>query len=628
VSLRIATRLSCARVLAAQRHASTLACIWLLFACHSASAARAQSASGFLRITPSSVIISTDESPTFDVVDESGRPVADASWSLSEPIAEIVPDNPYVKIQPRNKGRAILTATADGLSATAVISIVDLQDIKSGTIHWAVNPWPGYESLFVRQTEKSENGPDLMDVEWSKTAPAIVRGLRDDGRQIWLAHLSSLVSPETLKRKTLPPMGKTVWQNEPQNYIRDILLRDGGGFFAARATDAQIAAVFPSPGQTIFIYDCGDHFGGLLFLERGATSDSLVELGADGNEAWRYRSQGRLTDSWTVNYDGDVGIVETLPAAPASGLLIVSGTTGAVRFRIPFPSSSTTLTHLKCEPQNTISTVRPSQSGSPLTSVDGNIYLQVVTHNETANSACPSASYTFDNVLSLLQVTPEGSATWRIISQIHSDSAGEYKAQARLFAGETIPDGLGGVLAAWTYFSPGNLEGEKPHSEPRVSRLGPSDQSDFTLPMPDWETNPAAIFDVNMVLGDDDILFATNGHYLVKFHIPTGQVKWIRQAPTGTVELQFAARGGGVLVSNAGQLVLFDADGNGARLPWSVDLPGNSADIGIAQVNEFDQTAEAPLALRDVQLYMDGNFLSVEDGPPAGQGRVMMFTNR
>jgi hypothetical protein len=600
----------------------------MLFACHSALAAGSQSASGFLRITPSSIIVSVGESPTFDVVDESGRPVVDASWSLSEPIAGIVPDGPSIKIQPRTKGRAILTATAGGLSATAAISIVDLQDIKPGTIRWSVNPWPGYESLFLRQSDKADNGPDFFDVEWSKTAPAIVRGLRNDGRQIWLAHLSSMVSPETLKRKTLPPMGKTIWHNQPQNDIRDILLRDGGGFFAARSTDAQIAAAFPSPGQTIFIYDCGDHFGGLLFLERGATSDSLVELGADGNEAWRYRSQGRLTDSWTVNYEGYVGIVETLQAVPASGLLIVNGTTGAVRLRIPFPNSSTTLTHLKCEPQNTISTVRPSQSGAPLTLENGSIYLQVVTHNETANSACPSASYNFDNALSLLQVTPEGSATWRVISQIHSDSAGEYKAQARLFAGETIPDGLGGVLAAWTYFSPGNQEGEKPHSEPRVSRLGPSDQSDFTLPMPDWEANPAALFDVAMVLGENDILYATNGHFLVKFHIPTGQVKWIRQAPTGTVELQFAARGGGVLVSNAGQLVLFDADGNGGRLPWSVDLPGNSADVGLVQANEFDQTAEPPLALRDVQLYMDGNFLGVEDGPPADQGRVVMLTVR
>jgi len=612
------------------RYAGFVAWFVLLFAGPCSAGGQSQPA-GFLRITPSSVIMSTAETHEFDAVDESGNPVADASWSLSEPIAEItkVPDGPQVEVRPREKGRAILTASAGGFSATAVISIVDTGDIKPATIRWSVNPWPGHETLFLRQTVKSENGPDFMDVEWSKTEPAIIRGLTDDGRQLWLARLNSSASPETIKVQELPSMGKTIWKNVPQNDIRDILITEGG-FVALRDSDAHVARAFPPTGHAVLTHDCGDEFGGLVFLERGAAFDSLVDLGSDGKERWRYQSGGRLTDSWTVDFDGDIGIVETLPGVPASGLLVVNGTTGAVRFRIPFPTSSSKLTRLKCEADNAISTVRPSQSGSPLTAVDGHIYLQVVTHNESEITPCPeeAGSYRFDNVLSLLEVTPEGSANWRVISQIHSDSRGGYVAQPRLFAGETIPDGLGGVLAAWTYALPGNREGEKAHFEPRVSRMGASDQSDFTLPMPNWETNPTAMFDVNMVLGDDDILFATNGHYLVRFHIPTGEVKWVRQAPTGIVQIQFAASGGGVLVSNAGGLVHFNAEGSGMQLPWTIPLPAYPSDIGLVQVNEFDQTPEPPLALRDVQLYGLGDFLGVEDGKPAGQGRAIRFSSR
>jgi len=42
---------------------------------------------------------------------------------------------------------------------------------------------------------------------------------------------------------------------------------------------------------------------------------------------------------------------------------------------------------------------------------------------------------------------------------------------------------------------------------------------------------------------------------LVRFNIPAGEVNWVRQPPKGDVELEFAAAGGGVVVSNAGQLL-------------------------------------------------------------------------
>jgi hypothetical protein len=183
---------------------------------------------------------------------------------------------------------------------------------------------------------------------------------------------------------------------------------------------------------------------------------------------------------------------------------------------------------------------------------------------------------------------------------------------------------LGGVFAAWTYSFPGNKEGEKPHFEARLSRISERDQSDFTLPMPFWTSGINSLFEENMVLGEGDILYATNKHQLLRFHIPTGEVNWVRQPPTGEVDLQFAAGGGGLVVSNAGRLFYFDADGNGQPFPSTVVVP-NPNDIGLAQFDLFDNTPLPPLQFRTVQMYQPGFFLAVEDGAPDGRGSIVFF---
>ena len=47
---------------------------------------------------------------------------------------------------------------------------------------------------------------------------------------------------------------------------------------------------------------------------------------------------------------------------------------------------------------------------------------------------------------------------------------------------------------------------------------------------------------------------------------------------------------------------------------------------GLAPVDELDLAPASPIALRDVQLSGSGAFLGVEDGLPAGRGRVLMLS--
>src|SRR5438445_9266884 len=176
----------------------------------------------------------------------------------------------------------------------------------------------------------------------------------------------------------------------------------------SRLRDALSAPGLPSDGNSILLRGSGDRFGGLLLLERGRFRDSLLDLrAADGTESWRYRSAGRLSKNWTVNQSGDVGIVETLTKPISAALLVLNGKTGEVRYRIPFPVSSSTINGFKCTNTNILSNLRPSPAGSVFTPDDRNMYLQVEIHVESLVMAnCKDKQYTVDNSLALLQMTP------------------------------------------------------------------------------------------------------------------------------------------------------------------------------------------------------------------------------
>ena len=524
-------------------------------------------------------------------------------------------------------GHAVLTAVANNQSAIAEVSIVSGTKLPPATVRWCLQPMPGFQTLLLIQAVPTQAGPDLYSIEWSNSENAIVRALRGSGQQIWMTHLASNASPLTLKHH-LPDPGR-ISQNEAiiSDHSMFIIGTKKTAFMVNNATDASSRSL-PVDGKTILIHTSADDSGGVMLLERGRFRDSLVDLNpSDGSELWRYSSEGRLAKNWTVNPNGDVGIVEALSKPPSSALLILNARTGQLRFHIPFPISTSILDGFRCkDPQhNILKSFSPSNSGSVFTSNDTNVYVQVETRVESALiEACQDKQYSFDDTLALLRVTPAGETEWRMFQHIHADGQGGMVAQPRAFAGESIPDGLGGVLAAWTYFSPDDSGGQL-RFEARLSRIGPSGQQDFTLPMPYWTKGINSLFDENMILGEGNVLYAVNGPQLLRFDIQAGEVNWVRHPPTGEVQLDHSTRGGGLLVANAGRLVYFDAQGNGAAIPWTVAV-SNPQDIGLVQKNLFDQSPMEPLQLKDVQFGWAGEFFAVEDGAPFGHGALLSFT--
>jgi hypothetical protein len=586
--------------------------------------AQSDSAPGLI-VTPTTVTLLIDDTASLSAIDSSGRPVQAARWSISAPVAELRTEDGEVLLQGSHPGRAILTATEGNFSAAATVTIVAGARLPAGTLRWSVEPTPGFETLLVQQAAPAAASQvDFYSVEWKRSANAIVRAFRISGEQLWMTRISSTASPDTLKQ-TMPDIGQLYLNKTRINDLSQMLIGNNRVFIGS--TNGPVTGL-PIDGRSILLRRCGGSFGDLVLLARGRFRDSLVSISAaDGSEVWRFQSEGRLAKDWTINLQGDVGIVETKTNPLSSSFLVLSGTTGGVRYRIPFPESSSSISGFRCQDpiRNILTDIRPSRAGSVFTSTNGNMYLQVETVVELLDlEACKSKQFSFDNSLALLRVSSDGEAEWKTFQHIHSDGYGDFVVQSRLFAGETIPDGLGGVLAAWTYSFPGTKEGGKPYFEARLSRISDKDQTDFTLPVPSWTPGINSLFDENMVLGDGNSLFATNKKMLIRFDVQAGEVNWVRQPPTGEVDLQFAAGGGGVVVSNAGRVMHFDVPGNGQVFPSTLQV-SNPNDIGVAQFDPFDHTPLPPLQLRSVQFYNAGTFLGVEDGAPNGRGTFALI---
>jgi outer membrane protein assembly factor BamB len=598
---------------------------FLLFSANRVFAGTQSGGAHGLLITPSTVVLLVGGTTSLSAVDETGRSVSNVDWSISPSIAELNEEHGNLLLEGQQSGHAVLTAVANNQTATAVVSVVSGDKLPPATVRWSLQPMPGFQTLLVMRAFPADGGPAFYSVEWNSSTNAIVRALGESGQQMWMTHLSSSASPLTLKH-TLPARGQ-VFQNEA--IVSDhsmFIIGEKSGFALNNASDSGSYGL-PLDGKNILLRVSGEYSGGMILLERGRFRDSLVDLNPfDGSELWRYRSEGRLAKNWTANANGDVGIVEALAKPASSGLLILNAKTGQIRFRIPFPISSSTIDGYRCiDPQrNILKSFRPSLSGSVFTSNDSNIYVQVETHVKSLLvEACQNKQYSFDDTLALLRVTPEGETDWRTFQHIHADGQGSMVAQPRAFAGESIPDGFGGVLAAWTYLSP-DTSGGQVRSEARLSRIGPSGQQDFRLPMPYWTKGLNSLFDENMILSEGNFLYAINGPQLLRFDTQAGDVNWVRHPPTGEVKLDHATAGGGLLVSNAGRLVYFDAKGNGVPIAWTVAVR-NPEDIGLVQTDLFEQTPMEPLQLRNVQLCWAGNFIAVEDGAPFGHGMLLYF---
>ncbi|MBZ5626970.1 MAG: PQQ-binding-like beta-propeller repeat protein [Acidobacteriia bacterium] len=532
-----------------------------------------------IEITPSTLALVVDEPRQLGLVDDYGRQVPGASWSVSDPsVAELTTDGQIV-LTGKGVGWVMITATWGNLTAEAQASVYEGPELPQGTIRWSGQPAPGYSTTHLVQAQPAENMPDIYSREEDGSGSLIVRARASDGRQLW--------------RK---PVGS------------------GAATVQAAAATSSATATSQSAGLQELDKAVGDSLGGLLL--QGYDYDWYSQIvridGAAGEVSWRYSSPGWFYDDWALHPDGTIFVVENIPEMQESGypyatqMLAIDGTNGQLKYRVRLPNSTFYGVHNSCPHPDSFEYVDDPLVGPPMLAPNGSAYVEVATSDwiETVTSTCDSYgnwggqpmtwSVYRDASLKLLELRPDGSPQWRTVKQDHYEGPAEAEPpKVGWRAGEVIPDGDGGLLATW-------LSLDFPYGSPkeaRMTRVTDSGQADYTIPYaqsPDddswWWYIPE---DRSLVLGENGVAFATNGMRVVSFDVASGAVRWTWETDA-SLEMIAATAGNGLVLkipAEAGteRVVRLDPTGQAAYDDWT----GNSIQYAYGDMWLTQGSAEA-----------------------------------
>ena len=144
-----------------------------------------------LRITPSAATMLVGDSRAFTVVDEFGRPFANATWTVSDPTLATITEEGSPAFTAVAAGSLLLTASIGGVTAETPVTIVAGSALAAGTPRWSAPTVQGLSATQMVQARPVDGGPDFYAISGSATE-SLIQALTVDGRQLWQNWLPAL----------------------------------------------------------------------------------------------------------------------------------------------------------------------------------------------------------------------------------------------------------------------------------------------------------------------------------------------------------------------------------------------------------------------------------------------------
>jgi hypothetical protein len=457
----------------------------------------------FLRITPGQVTMQIGETQRFTVVDESGHPRGDASWTISGDNAVTLTTDEGVLLTGVASGQATLTATIQGVSGAAPVT-VQSQPLAPGTPRWSTPLEPSFTALQLTHAMPSSAGPKLYALQSSGAQVTTMRAYDGDGGQLW--------------DRRLPAVNG---QSVPDAF-GGLLLTQHNTCEPGQTEPMRIVNIDGPTGQTIWEIVASPSPGG-----------------APGSFIYCYPEAPRMA----VRSDGNVFI--TAPGN-TSGLpsLMKVGPLGATT-PSPIPESSYTSF-------DGVVSQGYSPIGPPTIDLDSTTFVayevRVIAYPPRITSA----------TLYLLRIASDNSTSTITVASTTADE--------NLFPGRIIPDGEGGALVTWTVAPGGAPPPARPYRAVHVSAPGIVG-TPYELPFGPGATSlygrrPSLVLGPSGTVYATDGT-STSGPSVVSLDLQSGSVNWMHQvAANRRLSLLAITEGGGVTVDDSEQgVVQFDSAG-------------------------------------------------------------------
>jgi hypothetical protein len=150
-----------------------------------------------LQITPAASNLAVGGTQTFTAVDNVGIPRQDVNWTVSNTSLASLVSNPNgtTTVTGLAAGVVNLTATAEGVTAQAQVTILASGAFVPGTVIWSAPAMPGFSLQKLVQAVPSSTGPDLYATQISADGTqSIIQALQADGEQLWQAQIPPLMN--------------------------------------------------------------------------------------------------------------------------------------------------------------------------------------------------------------------------------------------------------------------------------------------------------------------------------------------------------------------------------------------------------------------------------------------------
>ena len=461
------------------------------------------------RISPERINIQVGDDRPLQLLDDLAQELHGAEWSVSDPsLAEVREENGRLVVHAKATG-TVRVGAAMGLEKRS-------RDIKiwaaAGPIPEGTTTWGTHSigrDVGDLPAVPTADGPGLYSLEQTASGSTYLRAFTNDGVQVW-----SWLMPE-------------------QNHDVDLV--------------------------------CGDWMGGALISANHKNSYTLYTVGKDGQLRWK-RTLAGTRKGIAYNLEHLIHVLSRSTDHTLSEITGLDQETGALKFELTIPASVEKRINIRkagtkilCASESSSSRVDAGTS-QLIVSSDSLAYVAFTQQEwELKTEKCIPGSVIDPSLVTqvrnqrvlLWQIHPDGTYRSTVVEESRSNGPLSQPLKVGQPTGALIPDGLGGVLLSvgWSLIPGQTNEGRPP--EEFVYRLDENGKVVFQFPLPAYN---GRLHD-DMLLGQDDRVFATRGSLLIAFNLRDGRELWRWDSHTPDIQVFAALEDGSCLIQTPSALV-------------------------------------------------------------------------
>jgi len=467
------------------------------------------------------VNVAIGEEQPLQILDADGNELSSHDWTVDSPeLAEIKEESGHAVLHPKAAGFVHVVAMHEAATLTEEISIWGLTPrmFIVGT-HWVV-PSTGRQLGFVQAAPTLDGGPDLFTLDQTDSGIS-VRGFTNRGLQLW------------------------IWSLPRAAGVAELI--------------------------------CGDNLGGAVLSVTRHDSYTIYVVGKNGKLQWQRKFDG-VRKGYALNPSNLFHLLTQSVDGTSATIRALDGASGVEKFKLTIPASYERQVNVRRSNGRILCASGASET-SPLrretsglfVNTDGDAYAAFSQkHWVLGTDKCVPQSevdprklyFSRDDQLVLWRIAPDGSHRETIVdtakqSRVPLSTPGNVISPT----GDIIPDGFGGVLFSARSSPREETAKAGDLSQEFVYRVTEDGELAFKFPLPKYS---GKLHD-EMVLGEQDLGFATRGSVLIAFNVRDGSEVWRWNSGIGELQINMATGGGGCAVETPEGMILVE-DGERKRV--------------------------------------------------------------